>query len=168
MTHFLQHWIDGRPPAGKEDHPVVYVDLDDARAYATWAGKRLPTEEQWQYAAQGPDGLKYPWGQDMRPGLCNGGEGGDTTGVHEYPGGQSPFGCLDMCGNTWEWTESERDDGRTRFCIIRGGSYYRAVGSQWYMDGGPRSNDFAAKFVLMWPGLDRCATIGFRCILELT
>lgn len=162
--NFLKHWQFGMPPAGRNDHPVVYVDLDDARAYAKWAGKRLPTEEEWQYAAQGPEALKYPWGNAMLPDRCNdGGESGRTTSVTAYPEGRSPFGCYDMCGNTWEWTDSERTDGRTRFCIIRGGSYYTARGSHWYMDGGPQPTDFATKFLLMWPGLDRCATIGFRC-----
>lgn len=163
-TNFLRHWIGGKPPAGKEDHPVVYVCLDDARAYAQWAGKVIPTEEQWQYAAQGQTAWTYPWGDTMEPGRCNGGETGGTTSVTAFPSGRSPFGCYDMCGNVWEWTESERTDGRTRFCMIRGGSYYRAQGSHWYMDGGPQPTDFAAKFLLMWPGLDRCATIGFRCV----
>ena len=63
--------------------------------------------------------------------------------------------------------QSERSDGRTRFCIIRGGSYFTARGSQWYVDGGPRPANFATKFLLMWPGLDRCATIGFRCVVDL-
>jgi formylglycine-generating enzyme required for sulfatase activity len=165
--NFLRHWTDGAPTAGSEDHPVVYVDLDDARAYAKWAGKRLCSEEEWQYAAQGPRGLRYPWGDKMSPGLCNAGEGGRTTSVKAFDGGRSAFGCYDMCGNTWEWTESERSDGRTRFCIIRGGSFYRAEGSAWYADGGPRPCNFAAKFLLMWPGLDRCATIGFRCAADL-
>lgn len=165
--NFLKHWTDGNPPVGKEDHPVVYVGLEDARAYAEWAGKEIPTEEQWQYAAQGPDRLKYPWGNAMEPGRCNGGETGGTTSVTAFPAGRSPFGCYDLCGNTWEWTESERTDGRTRFCMIRGGSYYRAQDSHWYMDGGPHPADFAAKFLLMWPGLDRCATIGFRCVAPL-
>jgi formylglycine-generating enzyme required for sulfatase activity len=71
-----------------------------------------------------------------------------------------------MCGNTWEWTESERSDGRTRFAMIRGGSYYEAKGSPWYMDGGPQPCNFAAKVLLMWPGLDRCATVGFRCAAD--
>ena len=164
---FLEHWEDGRPPKGKEDHPVVYVDLDDARAYARWAGKRLPTEEEWQYAAQGPEALKYPWGNSMKSGCCNTGGLGDTTSVTAFSDGRSPFGCYDMCGNTWQWTESERSDGRTRFSIIKGGSYYKAEGSHWYADGGPQPASFAAKFLLTWPGTDRCATIGFRCVVDV-
>jgi formylglycine-generating enzyme required for sulfatase activity len=165
--NFLKHWKDGIIPPGKEKHPVVYVDLDDARAYARWAGKRLPTEEQWQYAAQGADGRAYPWGNEMRSEFCNGGQTGDTAPVDAFPQGRSPFGILDLCGNVWEWSESERSDGRTRFCMIRGGSYYQAKGSNWYMDGGPRPVNFAEKFLLMWPGLDRCATVGFRCTADL-
>jgi len=165
--NFLKHWRNGAPVPGTEDHPVVYVDLDDARAYAAWAGKRLPTEEEWQYAAQGPNAFRYPWGHAIRPAVCNAGETGGTTPVRAFPDGRSPFGCYDMCGNTWEWTESERSDGRTRFAIIRGGSYYEAKGSYWYMDGGPHPTNFAAKVLLTWPGLDRCATIGFRCAAEL-
>ncbi len=69
-------------------------------------------------------------------------------------------------GRVWEWTESERSDGRTRFCIIRGGSFYKAEGSQWYADAGSAACNFAAKFILMWHGLDRCATIGFRCVVD--
>jgi formylglycine-generating enzyme required for sulfatase activity len=163
--NFLKHWSNGEVPPGREDHPVVYVELEDARAYARWAGKRLPTEEEWQYAAQGTDGRAYPWGNDWQEGRCN--DGGGTTAVMAFPQGRSPFGCYDMCGNTWEWTESERSDGRTRFCILKGGSWYKARGSDWYADGGPQPCDFAAKFLLMWPGLDRCATVSFRCVVDL-
>jgi len=165
--NFLRHWPAGRVPPGREEHPVVYLDLDDARAYARWAGKRLPTEEEWQYAAQGADGQKYPWGETMEPGRCNGGETGSTTTVKAFPQGRSPFGCYDMCGNVWQWTESERSDGRTRFCIIRGGAWFGAKGSGWYVDGGPRPVNFATKFLMTWPGLDRCETIGFRCVADL-
>lgn len=167
LENFLKHWPGRTIPLEMEDHPVVHVDLDDARAYARWAGKRLPTEEEWQYAAQGSDGRKYPWGDKILPDHCNEGATGRTTSVKAFPDGRSPFGIYDLCGNTWEWTESERTDGRTRFCIIRGGSFYQANGSNWYMDGGVRSVDFAAKFLLMWPGLDRCSTIGFRCAADL-
>jgi len=166
--NFLKHWENNAPPPGLENHPVVYVDLDDARAYAKWAGKRLPTEEQWQYAAQGSDNRTYPWGSRFQEDFCNDGRTGGTTSVTAFPGGRSPFACYDMCGNVWEWTESERSDGRTRFCIVRGGSFFKAEGSDWYADGGPQPCSFAAKFILMWPGLDRCATIGFRCAVDLT
>ncbi|UCF14819.1 MAG: SUMF1/EgtB/PvdO family nonheme iron enzyme, partial [Phycisphaerales bacterium] len=165
--NFLKHWANDAPPPGLENHPAVYVDLDDARAYAKWAGKRLPTEEQWQYAAQGSDNRSYPWGNRFREDLCNSGGSGGTTSVTAFLEGRSPFGCYDMCGNVWEWTESERSDGRTRFCIIRGGSFFKAEGSNWYADGGPQPCNFAAKFILMWPGLDRCATIGFRCVVDV-
>ena len=167
QENFLKHWTAGRPPGGFEGHPVVYVDLDDARAYAGWAGKRLPTEEEWQYAAAGPAALRYPWGDQMKPGLCNDGRSRGTTDVRAFPDGRSPFGCYDMCGNTWEWTESEHTDARTRFALIRGGSHFRAQGRPWYMDGGPQPCNFSAKFLLMWPGLDRCATVGFRCVVDL-
>jgi formylglycine-generating enzyme required for sulfatase activity len=163
---FLKHWNGSdAPPHGLEDHPVVYVDLTDARAYAAWAGKRLPTEEKWQLAAQGTDGRLYPWGNDWLADRCNA-AGPTTTPVRAFPLGRSPFGCFDMIGNTWEWTESERRDSRTRFAILKGGSFYRATGSDWYADGGPRYCNYASKFVLLWPGLDRCATIGFRCAAD--
>jgi formylglycine-generating enzyme required for sulfatase activity len=165
--NFLRHWSGALPPAGREEHPVVYVGLEDARAYAAWAGKRLPTEEEWQYAAQGKTGWRYPWGDQLEPGRYNDGETAGTTPVRAFPRGRSPFGCYDLCGNVWHWTESERSDGHTRFCILRGGSFYAARGSGWYADGGPRPANFAAKFLLAWPGLDRCGTIGFRCVADL-
>lgn len=165
--NFLRHWSGGAPPPGQEEHPVVYVDLEDARAYARWAGKRLPTEEEWQYAAAGPGHTRFPWGDEMRTGVCNPG-GGGTTPVRAFPAGRSALGGYDFCGNVWHWTESERTDGRTRFCVLKGGSWYRAAGSDWYADGGPLPCRWAAKFLLVWPGLDRCATIGFRCVTELT
>jgi formylglycine-generating enzyme required for sulfatase activity len=166
-VNFLRHWENGNIPDGKGDHPVVYVDLNDARAYARWAGKRLPTEEEWQWAAQGDSDNKYPWGNEMKEGYYNPDNGDGTTPVYSYPKGKSPWGCYDMCGNVWELNESEYDDGRNRFCILKGGSFYKAKGSLWYFDGGPLPVNFAAKKLLMYPGLDRCATIGFRCAVDL-
>jgi len=163
--NFLKHWVDGEISPGKEEHPVVYVDINDARAYAKWAGKRLPTEEEWQYAAQGTDGRFWPWGNEFSPDRCNS-DSNDTTPVDAFPLGQSPFRVWDMAGNVWEMTESERDDGHSRYIILKGGSYYRAKGSIWYFDGGAQRCTWHAKFLLMWPGLDRCATIGFRCVKD--
>jgi formylglycine-generating enzyme required for sulfatase activity len=165
--NFLKHWRNGAPPTGRGDHPVVYVDLDDARAYARWAGKRLPTEAEWQWAAQGEDGRVYPWGNEPGRDRANEGATGSTTPVKAFPNGRSSSGCYDLCGNVWQWTESERRDGRNRFAILRGGSFYAAKGSHWYMDGGLRGCAFAQKMPLMWPGLDRCATVGFRCAADL-
>jgi formylglycine-generating enzyme required for sulfatase activity len=166
-VNFLKHWVDGQIPSGKEDHPVVYIDLEDARAYAGWSGKRLPSEEEWQFAAQGFNSLKYPWGNEPEDNKYNQNTGGETSGVKAFPGGKSPFGCYDMCGNTWELTGNEYSDGRTRFVMLKGGSCYKAKGSEWYTDGGPQQNNFIAKMLLMWSGLDRCATIGFRCAIDL-
>lgn len=191
IKNFLKYWTkpegkDSEPwlwqiPKGKENHPVVYVDLNDARCYARWARKRLPTEEEWQYAAQGRDERNWPWGNEYDPNRCNGIDGtqrgetkndikgsfGETTPVDAYPAGASPSGCLDMCGNVWEWTESERDDGHTRYAILRGGCYFRAGGSLWYVCGGAQPCDRHAKMLLLHPGLDRCSTIGFRCVKDI-
>lgn len=130
--NFLKHWNEGEIPIGLEHSPVVYVDLDDARAYAKWAGKRLPREEEWQLAAQ--QSISKERGKHI---------------------------------NTWEMTESEYNDERNRFCILKGGSDYKAKGSDWYFDGGTQTTDFAAKQLLLYPGIDRCATVGFRCVIDL-
>ena len=163
--NFLKHWINGKMPDELADHPVVYVDMDDARAYAKWAGKRLPAEYEWHLAGQGTDGRKWPWGNKFDKDKCNT-TGDRTLPVRSLPQGKSPYGCYHMSGNVYEWTESCRDDGHVRFCIIRGGSYFNAKGSGWYATGGPHRCDSHTKFIQMWPGLDRCATIGFRCVVD--
>lgn len=66
----------------------------------------------------------------------------------------------------WNWTESVHTDGHTNFCILKGGSFYQAEGSEWYTDGGVREPSFSLKFILHWPGLDRCSTVGFRCAYD--
>jgi iron(II)-dependent oxidoreductase len=71
-----------------------------------------------------------------------------------------------MAGNVWELTESERDDGHTRYVMLKGGAYYKAKGSRWYFDGGAQRPGVHGKFLLMWPGLDRCSTVGFRCVKD--
>ncbi len=122
---FLDHWTDGRPTESQLDMPVTHLNLTDARAYAAWAGLRLPTEDEWQLAAQS----------------------------HAFERGQP---------EVWNLTESEHSDGRTRFIILKGGAAWNNPNSAWYFDGGVRTPDFSAKYLLMGAGLDRSPSIGFR------
>jgi formylglycine-generating enzyme required for sulfatase activity len=109
-----RHWPKGRCPDSMFDHPVVFVTWNDAHAYATWAGKELPTSEQWEKAARGPRGDVYPWGNQPTPAKCNSRETGigSTTPVSRYHSGVSPYGIYDLCGNTWEWCSSRSGPGR--------------------------------------------------------
>ncbi|MBC7363657.1 MAG: SUMF1/EgtB/PvdO family nonheme iron enzyme [Candidatus Aminicenantes bacterium] len=164
-TNFLKHWVKGKPPAGQENHPVVWVSLEDALAYARWAGKRLPTEAEWQYAAQGTDGRLYPWGNEFKPENCNN-KSGQTTPVEAFPSGASPFGVMDLVGNVWQMTADVYDNGVYRYVIIKGGSYYSPESSIWYPRSGPLPVNRQQIHLLMSPSLDRCATVGFRCVKD--
>lgn len=161
-TKFLEHWQGGTYPPGMAEYPVVWVSIDDARAYAQWAGKRLPTEEEWQKAAQGTDGRNWPWGNLYDPARANM-DSEAPRPVGSYPEGASPYGALDMAGNVWEMTDSFQSDGYHSFLWLRGGSYFFAKGSRWYMQGGPVPTYQRTKYWLMTPQLNRSPSIGFRC-----
>lgn len=119
------HWKGRKPPKEIADHPVTHISWDDATAYASWAGCRLPTEQEWEKAARGMDGRLWAWGNEWGRGLCNSTEMGinSTTSVGRFsPQGDSPYGCVDMGGNVWEWTDSW-DEKNPTWRVWRGGSF---------------------------------------------
>lgn len=121
-------WSDGSPPDGRADHPVVLVSLGDAEAYAEWLSRatglswRLPTELEWEKAARGVDGRRFPWGNNFAPKLLNSHDAGpfDTLPVGSFLRGASPFGMLDPAGQVFEWTSTMPSTGRV---MVKGGSW---------------------------------------------
>ncbi len=166
--NFLKDWTGGSFPAGWTDKPVTWVSIEDARAYAAWAGKRLPHEWEWQYAAQGSEGRIYPWGSKWDEALVpvpdKGRKMRGPDAVTAHPKGASPFGVEDLVGNVWQWTEEAMDD-HTRSAILRGGSYYQPQGSNWYFPQAYRL-DQHGKYLLIGPSKDRSGAVGFRCVAD--
>ena len=180
--NFLKDWKEGTYPDGWANKPVTWVSIQDAREYAKWAGKRLPHEWEWQYAAQSNDGRAYPWGNCDWLGASRGGgncpadpstlaptpDKGRTmlaaSDVAAHPAGASPFGVMDMVGNVWQWTDEYVDD-HTAGGIVRGGSHYQAQGSIWYFPEAYK-NDQHGKLLLMAPSYDRSGALGFRCVKD--
>jgi formylglycine-generating enzyme required for sulfatase activity len=166
--NFLRNWSNGTYPEGSANKPVTWVSIEDARAYAAWAGKRLPHEWEWQYAAQGTDGRLYPWGNDWKSQVLPPPDHGPAlhplADVGSFAQGASPFGVLDLEGNVSQWTDEYRDE-HTRAAILRGGAAYQPLGSIWYFPQTYRLDEHQ-KYLLMSPGRDRAGTIGFRCVVD--
>lgn len=166
--NFLRDWHNGTYPEGWAQRPVTWISLEDARAYAAWAGKRLPHEWEWQYAAQGADGRLYPWGDrwdaNVVPEIDRGRTQGPPPEVGKHPAGASVFGVADLVGGVWQWTD-EYQDAHTRAGILRGGSYYQPGGSRWYFPQAYKLNEHG-KYLLMAPSIDRSASVGFRCVVD--
>lgn len=145
---------------GKNDrrgHPINCVDWPQAEAFCAWAHKRLPTEEEWEYAARGSDGRKYPWGNKAPDSQLCWSRSDGTCEVGGFPEGASPFGVLDLAGNVWEWTASSLCSYPNHQCtdhprVLRGGGWVESRASSvraTYRSGGAPES--------------RAVFLGFRC-----
>lgn len=185
-TNFLKHWINKEIPKGEENYPVIYVTLEDAKAYAKWAGKRIPTELEWQYAAQTTDGNEWPWIQKtpvereeefitntlsvwkikgIDSTRCNLGDG-SLYPVGQYKKGKNPYGLYDLVGCVWQLTNDVYDNTTYRYIMVKGGSYFSPQSSFWYVQGGPRELNFRQYLLRVSPSFERKATVGFRCVKD--
>ncbi|MBS1667599.1 MAG: SUMF1/EgtB/PvdO family nonheme iron enzyme [Bacteroidetes bacterium] len=187
-TNFLKHWENGKPKLGEENYPVVYVSYEDAKAYSKWAGKRLPTEIEWQYAAQTSDGREWPWAKETNSIIrkeepvtetltifkiqgidstqANTGNGRPDP-VGKYKNGVNPNGLYDLTGSVWQLTNDLYKNGSYAYIIMKGGSYYNPSSSWWYVQGGPRELHFRQYLLRVSQGFERNATVGFRCVKDL-
>lgn len=172
--NFLKHWQTGRPKPGDEQKPVVNIGFEEAERYCRFYGKRLPHSYEWQLAAQGPDGRKYPWGDHWDPSAVPP-PGHDPESIRKHEKGTSVFGVHDLIGNVWQYTDSFRDE-HTRAVLLRGSSRYNPQVSEafpslhqsvnWYFPPARELNKHS-KYFLMSESYERAGTLGFRCAADV-
>ncbi len=167
------HFRNRTYPPGKADHPVTFVTWDDADAYCRWAGKRLPTDQEWEKAGRGEDGRIFPWGNTFDATRANTpvrwkaiGQAGDTTPVGAFAAGASPYGVYDLTGNVWEWTASwyqpypgnttPSENYGTRYKTLKGDSWFDCSFYQCGLSAPLYNRAFFARRT-------KNDTFGFRC-----
>lgn len=166
--NFLKHWVNGAPVKEDEQLPVVYVSYEDAKAYAAWAGKRLPTEKEWQYAAQAGDEKRlYPWGAVMDSTRCNPGNG-ILDPVGSYPQGANPWGLEELVGSVWQMTNDWYHSGIRSYIMLKGSPYYHAKSSWWYVQGGAHPLTYRQQWFRLSQTYERNGTTGFRLVKDVS
>jgi formylglycine-generating enzyme required for sulfatase activity len=158
-------WTNGSYPPGTAKQPVTGVDWYDATEYAAWKGKRLPIEEEWEFAARGAGGSKYPWGNDWRANAANAGESSAQrlTEVGSYPQGKTAAGIMDLVGNAWEWTSSDvvaYPGGHFSEPVPKGVKVIR--GGSWQENKQQATTTYRG--FLQMRGADDYSATGFRCV----
>jgi formylglycine-generating enzyme required for sulfatase activity len=170
------YWKNELPLPGEDHHPVTDTDWYDADAYCRWAGKRLPTEEEWEKAARGPNGQVWPWGNQHDVARANTLESGRDWAepVGSHPEGISPYGVYDMAGNVWEWTSSwyQAYPGNQLQRSAYGEKQRVARGGSWHTPLSPFARSAHRYTPDQWPvdqrdenwhtGFDK----GFRCVQD--
>jgi formylglycine-generating enzyme required for sulfatase activity len=155
------------------EYPVAYANRTQAEEYCRWAGRRLPTEAEWENAARGTDGRLYPWGNEPpNETLLNyDGNLGDTTKVGSYPAGASPYGALDMAGNMWEWTADYYSADYYSKSLVNNpqgpdtGSVYVERGGSWRLSERPVRSTYRHHYIppILGSTINSHNYDGFRC-----